>query len=259
MARRKCARSVCRRMIVELVNGLATSRDAGRSDDAIPSASLGTELSTMLVAGVARRKKRSDDAWFLGEVMRLNSAIIGLWEALVTWESKLGLITTIDDPKAACVSRCALCPKSLNPKFNHISHPSIPSSSSVAYSAPGIQVTAFVKMLRTGVTRALYAVTRTQLPRQLPAFRTRISSSLLQSGRVGPSLAVSSIRCYSAPAGLSKDEVQGRIMDLLKNFDKVCSQNSSSALTLGSLAKLETGHRRIKGIDKPEPSGEVLF
>jgi hypothetical protein len=29
------------------------------------------------------------------------------------------------------------------------------------------------------------------------------------------------VRCYAASAGLSKDEVTGRIMDLLKNFDKV--------------------------------------
>ncbi|KAI9847894.1 MAG: Acyl carrier protein, mitochondrial [Thelocarpon superellum] len=28
-------------------------------------------------------------------------------------------------------------------------------------------------------------------------------------------------RCYSAPAGLAKPEVEGRIVDLLKNFDKV--------------------------------------
>ena len=32
---------------------------------------------------------------------------------------------------------------------------------------------------------------------------------------------VPSIRFYSAHAGLSQDEVQGRILDLLKNFDKV--------------------------------------
>lgn len=30
-------------------------------------------------------------------------------------------------------------------------------------------------------------------------------------------------RCYSAAAGLSKPEVEGRIVDLLKNFDKVRS------------------------------------
>lgn len=28
-------------------------------------------------------------------------------------------------------------------------------------------------------------------------------------------------RFYSAPAGLSKEEVEGRIINLLKNFDKV--------------------------------------
>ncbi|KAG8628641.1 hypothetical protein KVT40_002506 [Elsinoe batatas] len=33
--------------------------------------------------------------------------------------------------------------------------------------------------------------------------------------------ALPSIRLYSAHAGLSKDEVEGRILDLLKNFDKV--------------------------------------
>ncbi|KAK5024010.1 mitochondrial acyl carrier protein [Exophiala sideris] len=83
-------------------------------------------------------------------------------------------------------------------------------------------------MIRAGVARALYAVTRTQVPRQLPAFRNQISSSLLQSSRIAPSFAVTSIRCYSAPAGLSKDEVQGRIMDLLKNFDKVTDASKIS-------------------------------
>lgn len=76
-------------------------------------------------------------------------------------------------------------------------------------------------MFRAGAVRALYAATRTQIPRQLPAFRTQISSSLLRPSRVAPSAVVQSIRNYSAPSGLSKEEVQGRIMDLLKNFDKV--------------------------------------
>ncbi|KAI1608977.1 NADH dehydrogenase 1 alpha/beta subcomplex 1 [Exophiala viscosa] len=83
-------------------------------------------------------------------------------------------------------------------------------------------------MIRAGAVRALYAVTRTQVPRQLPAFRNQISSSLLQSSRTAPSFAITSIRCYSAPAGLSKDEVQGRIMDLLKNFDKVTDASKIS-------------------------------
>ncbi|EHY58339.1 mitochondrial acyl carrier protein [Exophiala dermatitidis] len=75
-------------------------------------------------------------------------------------------------------------------------------------------------MIRAGALRALYAATRTQVPRQLPAFRTQISSSLRPS-RFAPLVVAPSKRCYSAPSGLSKEEVQGRIMDLLKNFDKV--------------------------------------
>lgn len=78
-----------------------------------------------------------------------------------------------------------------------------------------------VKMLRTGAVKALQAITRTQVPRQLPAFRSQITSSYLQSSQITPAFAISSIRCYSASAGLTKPEVQGRIMDLLKNFDKV--------------------------------------
>ncbi|EXJ89710.1 NADH dehydrogenase (ubiquinone) 1 alpha/beta subcomplex 1 [Capronia epimyces CBS 606.96] len=81
-------------------------------------------------------------------------------------------------------------------------------------------------MFRAGAVRALYAATRTQVPRQLPAFRTQISASLLRSSLVAPSVVVPSIRCYSAPSGLSKEEVQGRIMDLLKNFDKKVSDAS---------------------------------
>ena len=109
-------------------------------------------------------------------------------------------------------------------KFNHYLHPVKASSRLPAFplfftSIHPLQLK--VKMIRAGAVRALYAATRTQVPRQLPAFRSRISTSLLQSSRVTPSFVVPSIRYYSAPAGLSKDEVQGRIMDLLKNFDKV--------------------------------------
>ncbi|KAK5064497.1 hypothetical protein LTR84_000330 [Exophiala bonariae] len=83
-------------------------------------------------------------------------------------------------------------------------------------------------MLRTGAVKALQAITRTQVPRQLPAFRSQITSSYLQSSQVTPAFAISSIRCYSASAGLTKPEVQGRIMDLLKNFDKVTDASKIS-------------------------------
>ena len=76
------------------------------------------------------------------------------------------------------------------------------------------------KMLRTGAVRALRAATRAPALRQATPVRSQLPS-LLQSSRATTPFAVQSIRCYSAPSGLSNQEVQGRIMDLLKNFDKV--------------------------------------
>ncbi|RMZ77373.1 hypothetical protein DV737_g4379, partial [Chaetothyriales sp. CBS 132003] len=70
--------------------------------------------------------------------------------------------------------------------------------------------------------------------------------SLAQSSYIAPSFTLSSIRCYSAPTGLSRDEVQGRILDLLKNFDKVTDASKitgtshfSSDLGLDSLDTVE--------------------
>ncbi|KEF52584.1 NADH dehydrogenase (ubiquinone) 1 alpha/beta subcomplex 1 [Exophiala aquamarina CBS 119918] len=95
-------------------------------------------------------------------------------------------------------------------------------------------------MLRTGAVKALQAITRIQVPRQLPAFRSQISSSYLQSSRIAPAFSVPSIRCYSASAGLTKPEVQGRIMDLLKNFDKISgTSHFQNDLGLDSLDTVE--------------------
>lgn len=105
----------------------------------------------------------------------------------------------------------------------------------------------FVKMLRTGAVKALQAITRTQVPRQLPAFRSRISSSYLQSSQIAPAFAVPSIRCYSASAGLTKPEVQGRIMDLLKNFDKVRHRRIELFCNQIHFSNNVSGHRCIKG------------
>jgi NADH dehydrogenase (ubiquinone) 1 alpha/beta subcomplex 1 len=46
-------------------------------------------------------------------------------------------------------------------------------------------------------------------------------SSFFQPKQITLSTYFQAVRCYSASAGLSQDEVTGRIMDLLKNFDKV--------------------------------------
>merc|ERR1712000_67946 len=65
--------------------------------------------------------------------------------------------------------------------------------------------------------------------RSTPSQGLRFLDNYLPSDlRSRPPSVLSSIRCYSAPSGLSKDEVQGRIMDLLKNFDKVTDASKIS-------------------------------
>ncbi|MCJ1256375.1 hypothetical protein MMC24_004196 [Lignoscripta atroalba] len=50
----------------------------------------------------------------------------------------------------------------------------------------------------------------------------------VRSHQVTPTMHFQSARWYSAPAGLSKQEVEGRIIDLLKNFDKVSDASKLS-------------------------------
>ena len=52
--------------------------------------------------------------------------------------------------------------------------------------------------------------------------RPAVRSSLFQAKQpMVPAARFQAVRCYSAAASLGKDEIEGRIMDLLKNFDKV--------------------------------------
>ena len=50
-----------------------------------------------------------------------------------------------------------------------------------------------------------------------------------------PAASIPSLRFYSAHAGLGKDEVEGRILDLLKNFDKVCMLYVRSEMDANSI------------------------
>ena len=52
-------------------------------------------------------------------------------------------------------------------------------------------------------------------------FQPSTTSSVIRSTHFAPAASIRGARFYSAPAGLSKNEVEGRIVDLLKNFDKV--------------------------------------
>ncbi|KAG5203934.1 hypothetical protein GY631_7338 [Trichophyton interdigitale] len=73
---------------------------------------------------------------------------------------------------------------------------------------------AVIRSLRTSVPRV--ARVASPVSRQAP-----VAASIARQAQFAPRFAYQAIRQYSAPAGLSEQEVQGRIIDLLKNFDNV--------------------------------------
>ncbi|CEJ54377.1 Putative Acyl carrier protein [Penicillium brasilianum] len=73
-------------------------------------------------------------------------------------------------------------------------------------------------MFRSAIVRSLRASVPRAAVKTPASFQIRSSPIAAQ---FSPSLVSQSIRFYSAPAGLSKDEIEGRIVNLLKNFDKV--------------------------------------
>lgn len=77
-------------------------------------------------------------------------------------------------------------------------------------------------MLRTAVLRC---ARQASVRASLPISRTIARPAFSISNNTTRVFAVPSIRFYSAHAGLAKDEVEGRILDLLKNFDKVSKQH----------------------------------
>jgi hypothetical protein len=70
-------------------------------------------------------------------------------------------------------------------------------------------------------------------------------SSFFQPKQITPSTYFQAVRCYAASAGLSQEEVTGRIMDLLKNFDKVRKLRSGTKAEANSCA----GPGHFKGTD----------
>ncbi|KAI4742979.1 acyl carrier protein [Aureobasidium sp. EXF-12298] len=95
-------------------------------------------------------------------------------------------------------------------------------------------------MFRFAVARSARCLAQAAPRVQAPITRRVAPSSFLPSTTAAPSTFVSAVRCYSAHAGLSKDEVQGRILDLLKNFDKLSAQSHfTNDLGLDSLDTVE--------------------
>ncbi|KAL2072243.1 hypothetical protein VTL71DRAFT_11586 [Oculimacula yallundae] len=83
-------------------------------------------------------------------------------------------------------------------------------------------------MFRTALLRSARSASRQVSQKSGAIARPATQSSLLSQSRFAPS-AFQAVRCYSAAAGLGKPEVEGRIVDLLKNFDKVTDPSKLSA------------------------------
>jgi NADH dehydrogenase (ubiquinone) 1 alpha/beta subcomplex 1 len=75
-------------------------------------------------------------------------------------------------------------------------------------------------MFRTALLRSAHSAASQAVRTSGAIARPVAPSSLVTKSRFAPT-AFQAARCYSAAAGLSKPEVEGRIVDLLKNFDKV--------------------------------------
>lgn len=78
-------------------------------------------------------------------------------------------------------------------------------------------------MFRTALLRSSRCLAQASTRAQQPVLRRAAAASPFLSTRISaPALSITAVRCYASGSGLAQEEVTGRIMDLLKNFDKVC-------------------------------------
>lgn len=77
-------------------------------------------------------------------------------------------------------------------------------------------------MFRSSIVRSARAVAQASARSySTPAFRRAIPTPFAAAWTPAPVSRITAVRCYAAGSGLNQEEVTGRILDLLKNFDKV--------------------------------------
>ncbi|KAJ5218969.1 uncharacterized protein N7498_001068 [Penicillium cinerascens] len=76
-------------------------------------------------------------------------------------------------------------------------------------------------MFRSAIVRSLRASAPRAAVKTPAPFQIRSSPIAARVPQFTPCFVSQTVRAYSAPAGLNKEEVEGRIVNLLKNFDKV--------------------------------------
>ncbi|TAQ84724.1 hypothetical protein B7494_g6947 [Chlorociboria aeruginascens] len=75
-------------------------------------------------------------------------------------------------------------------------------------------------MFRAALLRSARCATNAAVRRSGAIARPIISKSPFTKPQFAPSI-FQAVRCYSSGSALARDEVEGRITDLLQNFDKV--------------------------------------
>ncbi|KAF2102182.1 acyl carrier protein [Rhizodiscina lignyota] len=83
-------------------------------------------------------------------------------------------------------------------------------------------------MWRRALLNSSRAAAQSSLRIRAPIAQRVVPSVTRRVQRDVPVACFQSIRCYSSGGGLSKEEVEGRILDLLKNFDKVTDASKLS-------------------------------
>lgn len=79
------------------------------------------------------------------------------------------------------------------------------------------------KMMRTALFRSARCLAQASASIRQPMLQSISRSPMAMHKTPSPSTSIFAIRSYASSSGLGQEEVTGRILDLLKNFDKVCS------------------------------------
>lgn len=101
-----------------------------------------------------------------------------------------------------------------------------------------------INMIRSALFHSVRCASRSSsispARRVAPCLSASLKPSVAPSNRLGT-------RYYAAAAGLQEEEVQGRIMDLLKNFDKVCMRSRDLQHSLRTDGHLLIGQGHYQG------------
>lgn len=112
-------------------------------------------------------------------------------------------------------------------------------------------------MFRTALLRSARCVAQSSTRVAQPALRTAVRSPFITSRITTPATRLAAIRCYASSSGLAQDEVTGRILDLLKNFDKVRIEMRRSIRGIGLTHY--TGSRPIQGTLTQAPLKRIEY